>query len=254
MIDTNAWKTNDPEWVAARAELWPLYEKWFNSFDGRSDALPEEHKRRAKDYYDSGKIDGIYQDRVSALSYVTLLLFHPKLTEGSVRQIVNYLESKGVGGVKGSIHCFVHAGIMDLFIRASIISRDVIYTLPHALLGDSYEEAAEILDFDPNVATLDATYKIVGDMAGYILSIKDHPVYYPARMLIPHTVRMLEICGSELLQKQGFTLKKMIKRLNAFDMNNPEAADEVKEFVPLFVKAIKESNITPEIKDAIEDR
>lgn len=253
MIDTSPWKTDDPEWVKKRNELWHLYETWFNNNERSSDAIPEEQMRRAKDYYDCGKVEGDYRDRLSALSYSTLLMFHPNLTEDAVRQIVDYLESVGIGGLKGSIHCFAQAGMFDLFIKANLVSPDVTHIIPHAMLGDSYEEAAKNMGFDPNVATIDATYKIVGDIGNYVLA-NGRPYYYPAKILIPHAVRMLELCGSDLLQQQGFTLKKMIKYLNRFDMNDPESSDLAKEFVFMFVVAIKNSNITPEIKDAIEDK
>lgn len=253
MIDTSPWKIDDPEWVKSRNENWYLYEMWFNKNERSSDVIPEEHMRRAKDYYDFGKVEGDYRDRLSALSFSTLLLFHPDLTENAVRQIADYLESVGIVSVKGSIHCFCSAGSLDLFIKADLVSPDVVYIIPHAMLGDSYEEAAKNMGFDPNVATIDATYKIVGDIGSYVLA-NGRPYYYPAKILIPHAVRMLELCGSDLLQQQGFTLKKMIKYLNKFDMNDPESSDLAKEFVFMFVVAIKNSNIIPEIKDVIEDK
>lgn len=252
MIDTTPWKTDDPEWVKKRDELWPYYLHWFNTVGRISDGDQTEHVRRAKDYYDSGTLTGDYRDLLVSLSLQAMLLFHPKLDEVSVRQVYDYMQSVGVG-VKGSINSFCSAEFLHPFVKANLISADVAYIIPHALLGDSYEEASEILGFDPNVATIDGTYKIVGDLASYIFGNKS-AVYYPAKMLIPHAVRMLELCGRDLFHKQGFTLKKMIKYLNKFDMTNPEVGDQVKEFVPLFRQAIKNSNITPEIKDAIEDK
>lgn len=253
MIDTSPWKTDDPEWVKKREELWPRYENWFNRVGRIPDALPDKHMYRAKDYYFSGKLQGDYNDLVKSLSRDALLAFHPDITEESVREIFDYLISIGRKGLTGGVNMFWSAQPIHNLIEAGMVPGDVTYVIPHAFLGDSYEEAAEILDFDPNVATIDGTYKIVGDLASYIFGNKS-AVYYPAKMLIPHAVRMLELCGSDLLHQQGFTLRKMIKYLNKFDMRNPEVGDQVKEFVPLFRQAIKNSNITPEIKDAIEDK
>lgn len=233
MIDTSPWKTDDPEWVKKRNELWPSYEAWFNKHGRIPDALPEQHLRRAKDYYGKGKVEGDYGDLLDSLSRVTLLAFHPEITEDSVRQILDYLLTIGRQGLAGGVNSFWSAEPLHCFIEAGIVSSDVIYATPHALLGDSYEEAAKTMGFDPNVATIDGTYRLVGDLASYIFGNKS-AVYYPAKILIPHTVRMLELCGSDLLHQQGFTLKKMIKYLNKFDMRNPEVGEQVKEFVPLF--------------------
>jgi len=253
MIDTSPWKTDDPEWVKKRNELWHLYETWFNNNERSSDAIPEEQMRRAKDYYDCGKVEGDYRDRLSALSYSTLLMFHPNLTEDAVRQIVDYLESVGIGGLKGSIHCFAQAGMFDLFIKANLVSPDVTHIIPHAMLGDSYEEAAKNMGFDPSVATIDSMDKLVMDFAMFIAGRKN-PLYYPAKMLIPHFIRMLEIGGVSLWRERNYYTKRLIKRLNRFDPNDSDISPQQAEFVPLLRSAIKNSNITPEIKDAIEDK
>lgn len=89
MIDTNAWKIRDSDWVRQRDELWPVYFKLVRD-SASSDCDFDDFLEMPKAYYDSGQLRLLDNQTYMLLSTKLLLLLHPSLDVKAAREVFEY--------------------------------------------------------------------------------------------------------------------------------------------------------------------
>ena len=58
MMDTSYWKTDDPNWMAARQEKWPDIEEWLGIEFKDAELGPDVEIERNRKYYFNGDLPG----------------------------------------------------------------------------------------------------------------------------------------------------------------------------------------------------
>ncbi len=149
-MNLDAWKINDPDWVALREENWKEFSSWINrKLDGEEDehSYLEDVK---SGYYDKGVVDKVKLETKRMKYRVEhFLALHPELSVEDAREIFDLGEALGLE-TKASFHeRWLYEELFYEFVQKGLLPEDFALTIVKAFYGDSFDDACSYLRLRP---------------------------------------------------------------------------------------------------------
>ncbi|MGB2739192.1 MAG: hypothetical protein WBC60_01395 [Cognaticolwellia sp.] len=202
IIDTNAWQNNSVEWLRQREQKWPIIEKWFKeSWDDSSFDKGAENKAY-KHFYLTGEVHA----RIKF--WMILAILHPEPSVANIRQLIklNGSDYDGPGIITGDhYHTLIDLGIVEPQTLDNIFI---------AFAGDSYDETAQLRNFDPIEGVPHTLEKLVPKITMWFKMSNLEEV--PIDLLIPYLASVMKYVTPENFEEAEFELNHFFKRLAGY--------------------------------------